>query len=221
MNLIIFPGGGSPGNDLYASVYRLLSQAASRYGYENVDCSLRWPGHDLDGALTLDGALEPAKRKIAALEEGERQYDIVARSFGCFVACRMALLKPARLRRIVLWGPPPYWLMHEMFVEHFDEWSKKSAEKGLRVSSSLFSELRPIETMLPDLQYETVVATGAQDPYVPQAHLDYLQALTLRRTSGKFSQSITFKKAVPGAVHEVTESAPTPVIDAYFRAIFE
>lgn len=221
MKLVIFPGGGSPGNAKYASVYRLLEQEARNYGYDSIDCSLQWPGHENQGVLTLEGALQLAHNKLDELEAGPDKYDILARSFGCYVALKIALEKPKKLRKIMLWGPPPYWLMWDMWCRDIEKQKGKAAEKGLSVDEKLFPSVVPIEWMLPQISYETIVATGSQDPYVSYAYLRYLESLVQERKSDKNCQSIKFKDAVPGAVHEVTEDSPKPVIDAYLKALFE
>jgi len=121
----------------------------------------------------------------------------------------------------MLWGPPPYWLMWDMWCRDIEEHKVKAAKKGLLVDEKLFPSVVPIEWMLPQITYETVVATGTQDPYVSHAYLCYLESLVQERKSNKVCQSIIFKDAVPGAVHEVTEDSPRPVIDAYLKALFE
>lgn len=228
MKLVIFPGSGSPDNHKYASVYRLLNFAAPAYGYSEVVSSLRWPGHNLNDVLTLNSAVEVAQGKIQELEFDSESYDLLARSFGCYVALKIALeVKPRKLRKVILWGPPPYWLIWEMFCRDLEGGEKKggnkqkAAEKGVAVDRALFHSIEPIESLLPQVTYETVVATGEQDPYVSPAFLSYLNLIVQQRKSVEFCQSISFKDAVVGAVHEVTENSPKPVIDAYLKALFE
>ncbi len=222
MKLVIFPGGGSPGNPKYASVYSLLEHEAKKFGYTSTYSSLQWSGHENKGVLTLDGALQIAHAKLDELEADSDKYDILARSFGCYVALNIALdKKPKGLRKIILWGPPPYWLMWEMWCKLLETWKPKAFEKGLSVDEKLFPSVEPIEWMLPQISYETVVATGTQDSYVSQAYLRYLESLVQERKSDKICQSIIFKDAVLGAVHEVTEDSPRPVIEAYLKALFE
>lgn len=200
----------------------MLEQEAKNFGYDSTDCSLQWPGHEKVGILTLDGALQIAHDKLDEIEAYTDEYDILARSFGCYVALKIALdKKPKGLRKIILWGPPPYWLMWEMWRKHLETWKPKAADKGLAVDETLFPSVEPIEWMLPQITYETVVATGTQDPYVSHAYLRYLESLVQEQKSDKFCQSIKFKDAVPGAVHEVTEDSPRPVIEAYMKALFE
>ena len=222
MKLIIFPGGGSPDNPKYASVYRLLELEANKYDYASADTSLRWPGHENIGVVTLDGAVEVAQRKIDELEAASSKYDILARSFGCFVVLKIALdKKPKGLRKIILWGPPPYWLMWDMWCRDIEKQKEKALTKGLGVNDTLFPTVVPIEWMLPQIPYETVVATGDQDPYVSRSYLHYLESLVQEHKSKEHCQFIRFKDAVRGAVHEVTEDAPKPVIEAYLKALFE
>lgn len=228
MKLVIFPGSGSPDHPKYKSVYRLLEHTAPTHGYTTVVSSLRWPGHNLQGILTLDGAMDVAQGKIHDLESDSESYDLLARSFGCYVALKIALkVKPKMLRKIILWGPPPYWLIWEMFCRDLEGDDKKkgnkqkATEKGVALDNALLPSIEPIESMLAQMTYETVVATGGQDPYVSPAYLNYLESIVQQRKSAEFCQSICFKDAVIGAVHEVTEDSPKPVIEAYLKALFE
>lgn len=222
MKLVIFPGCGSPGNPQYASVYRLIELRVKKYGYTHIDSSLQWTGHEKNGFLTLYGALQLAHATLDKLVADSDKYDILARSFECHVALKFALdKKPEGLRKIILWGPPPYWLMRKMWCKYFEEWTLKAAKKGLPVDEKLFPSIVPIEWMLPQISYQVVVATGAPDPYVSHAYLRYLESLVQEQKSDKFCQYIKFKDAVPGAVYEVEEDSPRPVIDAYVKALFE
>jgi len=221
MKLVIFPGAGSPVSPLYVNAYGLLQRAALEHGYDTVDASLQWPGHENQGVLTLDGAMSRACQKIVELDANSQQYDFLARSFGCYVAVKTALeAQPKGLRKVILWGPPPYWLMWEMWCRDLDINCQVASKKGVTIDQELFSSLAPLECILPMMRHETVVVSGAQDPYVSPAYLRYLESVVRERRSTKVSQSIMFKEAVPGAVHEVTDDAPAPVIQAYLKALF-
>lgn len=224
MKLIVFPGIGSPHNPKYASVYRLIEQSAPKYGYDSVEI-LQWRGQNDDGVLTLDGALAEAKTKFDSETTGFKQFSdihILARSFGCFVALKLALdCQPKNLRKMILWGPPPFWLVWEMFLKDFKINQKTAHEKGTRLDEGFYPSIVPIEYMLPLISYETTVATGENDPYVPQSFVNYLESLVKQRKNTKNCQCFHFKEAVPGACHEVTEDAPAPVIEAYLKALFE
>lgn len=220
--LVVFPGSSCPDHEKYASVYRLLEKAAIDYGYSSSDISLRWPGHNFLGTLTLDGAVKTAWEKIEKLEAGNADYDVVARSFGCYVALKLAKEKqPKRLRKIILWGPPPYWLAWELFYRDIKDISEKCKPYLTAVDATFFPSIEPIESMLPTMTYEMVVATGANDPLVPKSYLDYLESIVRIRNNGNNCQSIKFKAAVPGAAHEIKEDADESVKEAYLKALFE
>lgn len=221
MNLVILPGAGSPSNPIYAGVYQLLKDAAKDHGYDRIDSPLLWPGHDNRGVLTLSGALEAANQKVNELDQDGQQYDLLARSFGCYVALKVSLdLQPKGLRKIILWGLPPYWLMWEMWQRDLESNRTKASEKGVAINHTLFPSLEPLECMLPKVQHETVVVAGELDPYVPPAYLHYLESAVRERRASELPQSIHFKAPVPGAVHEITPAAAEPVISAYLTALF-
>lgn len=223
MKLLVFKGVSNSDDPKYESVYRLIETRAKKYGYTDVDTSLRWPGHSPGGdVVTLDGAVRVAYGKLEKLEASRDEYAILARSFGCYVALKLACdKKPKWLRKIILWGPPPYWLMWKMWCQDIKTWKSKVAEQQTFVDDMLFPSLEPLECILPEMRYETVVAVGDQDPYVSHAYLCYLESLVQERRSKDYCQSIRFKDAVPGAVHSVTEDSPKPVIEAYLKALFE
>ncbi len=203
MKLIIFPGAGSPDNTAYSKVYDLLESRAPEYGYTSVDSSLRWPGHINDqgvatGSLELKSAVSVAEEKLMKLERAREDYTILARSFGCTVSTScVTTMQLEKLSKLILWGPPPYALMWEMFVRDLDINAKDAREKGVIMDEAIFPSLTPLESLLPQVPCETVVATGAEDPYVPPAFLEYLRSRT------KNNNNITFKAAAPGVGHEV------------------
>lgn len=211
-HLLIFPGGGSPHNERYASVYRLLDRLGKSHGYTCIE-TLVWPGHTSGSVLTLDGALSTAQSRLDEIEAAGTDYCVLARSFGCIVALA-ACTGREHLKKLILWGPPPYWLLWEMFSRDFDRNREITLSKGTYIDKSFFPSLHPVESMLKDVVCETIVATGAADPYVPQFFLDYLASLA-RDTS-----KVRFKPAVCGASHEVAEDAPPAVIAAYTQALF-
>ncbi len=222
MRLIIFPGVGNPEQPKYKSVYRLLESAAQDRGYKSVDTTLRWPGQNLNGKLTLEGAVAVAQEMIHSLEVNGQRYDFLARSFGCYVALKIALDKqPNHLRRIILWGPPPYWLMWEMWCRDIESNRQLVTKNNFNLDESFFSTLVPLECILPEMRYEIVLAVGDQDPYVSPVYFGYIEAICRDRISSEHCQSLSFRPAVQGAVHEVTEDAPAPVIEAYLKALFE
>src|SRR5579862_6945037 len=180
MRLIIFPGGGNPDSSLYAPVYGLLATRAAEFGYSNVDTSVRWPGHMREGApnkeaLTLNAALKVAQGKLLACEHDGQEYDILARSFGAYVALKSTISESLKyLRRVTLWGTPPLWKMWELFVWDLAQYKSIAYEKGLIVDQTLFPSLEPAEFLLQQTRNNIVVATGTEDKYSTPAFNQYL-----------------------------------------------
>ncbi|HVX91035.1 MAG TPA: hypothetical protein VHC20_05430 [Candidatus Paceibacterota bacterium] len=219
MKLVIFPGSASPNNSLYRGVYGLIQRRASEFGYSEVDCSLRWPGHfDQNGKsdsnfITLEGAVAEAGAKIAELERDGQPYHILARSFGNYVAAKTILLaKPKLVQRLLLWAPPPYWVLWRMFVRDERETRQIANEKWLAFDGSFFPSIIPLETMLPQLEIECVAATGGADKYCRFEYLVYLRSLVQR-------SPFIVRDEVSGAPHEVHEDLPPAVVDSYLKAL--
>ncbi len=216
-DLLIFPGGGSPENSLYRKVYDLLQAEAKNVGYEDISV-LSWPGHSDDknefsSDLSMRGAMEIALASIEEQEESSRSFDILARSFGTVVALSCARAKPPRgLGRLILWGPPPFWLMWELFGNDPHANGSKYLNKGLRVSREFFSGLSPVEFLLRNITVETTVATGELDPYCTPEFHSYLKAMHGTQ------ERIRFPEPVVGCGHEVT--ADNPHRKEYIDALF-
>ena len=221
LNLIIFPGGGSPNNKLYKNVYALLSTSAKNYGYKKVDTSVIYPGHidsagHVNAKLTLDGAIEVAYLKVKEYDEKGLKYDILGRSFGTIVAVKIATDKKLNhLRKIILWGPPPYWLIWQMFSRDLKENIKIAKTKGLHIDKKFFLSAKPIESMLQSLEYPTVIATGTKDPYSKPFYINYLWNCVAHKTNFHF-------RVIEDAPHEVTKEKCSPeVVTAYLECLFK
>ncbi len=205
--LVVFPGMGNPDNSFYRKVYFLIENEALKLGFKEVDISIRWPGHinekrESVGTLLFDEAINCALSKIRELEDNNKNYTLLGRSFGAIVACYCALsAKLKGLKKIILWGPPPYWLLWKMFKKDLMSNSKIAIDKGLMISETFFSSAIPIETLLPLLNYPITIATGTEDTYSPPAFLEYLRSLTGNKTNVYF-------KLVTGAIHEMTYDSP-------------
>jgi len=219
MNIIIFPGGGSPYNQKYKEVYAILEKEASAYGYKNI-VTLMYPGHidengKVEGKLNLDSSIEIAISKIQEYDSRGIQYDFLGRSYGTIVAVKTAIsIKPRRLRKIILWGPPPYWIMWKLFVRDLKETIKTAEAKGLSVDETFFSSLVPLEPMLEVLERPTVIATGTKDIYSQPAFIGYLK-------SSLSDKNNFFFKEVDGAPHEVTyNNCSKEVVTDYLNKLF-
>jgi pimeloyl-ACP methyl ester carboxylesterase len=217
--LIVFPGGGSPSTPLYAEVFSLIRQGAMKYGYSSVDLSVRWLGHiegDQDNTppLTLPSAVETAAGYLSKYDEAGAPYDILARSFGTYVALRSAAtFRPKNLGRMILWGPPPFWRLWELFVRDLDANLEMCRQKGLSIGTSFFPTLVPFESLLCEVTYPVVIASGTKDKYSTPADILYLEALA----GGK--KNVSFRR-VEGAIHEVTAESPPEIVDSYVSELF-
>jgi hypothetical protein len=226
MKLLIFPGGGNPDTKLHREVFDLIGKNAARFGYSEMDDTLRWPGQRLgsgpaDQVLTFDSSLEEANAKLAEHEECyERdgiQYDVLARSYGTYVALKSTMVGEFKgLRRIVLWGAPSFWVMWKLFVRELDEGRARRAEKGLHLERSFFPSLEPIEWLLQETPRTVVVTSGSEDVYSPPAFQAYLMQLALSSNG-----DVRFRPIVQGAPHETrqVEGLKPDVIEAYLNCV--
>ena len=220
MRLLIFVGAGSPELSQYRDVYELLQLAAPRYGYTDVDWSLRWEGQGLQPQLCseplqLSTAVDKGVRKIVEFERLGTEYDIVGRSFGALVAAACVVPRwPKNLRKLILWGPPVYWKMYDKFVRDFEESRKYNLTKGVRIESNYFSSLVPLESLVNELSGPVRLATGSRDTYCSPEFLTYV--LSLRENA---SEQLTVRVA-NDASYEVTPQSPPYVVSSYLDALF-
>lgn len=220
MNLIVFPGGGSPKNPRYAKVYSAIDAEARRAGYSEVDLTVAYPSHfDSDpsnaSGMRFDTAVDRGLAAVRRHEESNATFDLLARSFGCLIAAKIARdMRPRGLRRLVIWGPPPFWRLWEMLVKDIDAISAEGRQKGVLLDRETFGTLTPFEHLLPGIACEVVIATGTKDQVCSPAHVRYLEALHGREARFSF-------RVVEGAPHEVSPDNVTPdVLAAYSDALF-
>lgn len=222
MNLLIFPGAGNPDTDQYKQVYDVIRRETKQYGYDSVLCDVRWPGHTTDDeygsapSLTIPSAIVVAKAKIASMPDGP--FTVLARSFGCFVALKMAQDLPTSIRlpaQMILWGPAPYWRMWEIFKGDLDGAQKQAHTKGAKIDGQFFAAIEPLESLIKKVSIPTIIASGAEDEYCELAFINYLREIT------KDNPLVRIKKPVEGAKHEVTDKAGPKVIQEYAAALFE
>lgn len=219
MKLLIFSGGGNPSHREYKDAYDLLIENAPRYGYDEVDVSLRWPGQfsedeRAEDALTFDGAVDAASNYLSKHEQEEESYDIVSRSFGTLVAARSASdNQPAKLRKLIFWGVPPYWLFWRRWKRDLEANRELGFKKGIRIEESFFSSLVPFEEMVTELSYPAVFATGTNDEVAQPAFLRYLESLVSKE------QDVDFR-VVDDAPHVVDSDSTADVRKSYLEALF-
>lgn len=220
MKLLIFPGGGNPDDKLYSKVYGLLVERAPQFGYTAVDTSVRWPGHVVEGgtrheSLSFQGALTVAEARLNEYERLETPFDILGRSFGTYVALKATTKgKLSNLRRVILWGAPPFWLIWQMFVRDLDKNRKASLKKGLNIDQTFFPTLEPIESLIQETHRSVVVATGSDDRYSTPFFHAYLM-----QVASAFHRDLSFRPPVKGAPHEVTADLAPEIVEDYLNCV--
>ncbi len=190
MNLLILPGGSSPHNENYKSVYTLLEDEAKERGYREIQVA-HYPGQaDKNGTITgkgtLPGAVEVASVLIKQFAD-KGPFRIIARSFSCNVSL-LAIKKTGvtNLKDIVLWGPAPFWLVWEQFKKDYRR------------------------------LYDVYLSTGAEDKdYCPPSFFKYLKAIC----ADADKKNIRFVDPVKEATHIMLPGDPgvREYLDTLFR----
>lgn len=232
-NLLILPGGSNPQTELYKKVYNVISSAAKeRYIYKEVYGDVRWPGQFAADTYedapfkTFTASVEVAAKAIHDL--AHEPFDILARSYGCNVALYLASQKiwEKAPRKMMLWGPSPYWKYWRMWVRDVKENQQKFKEKGLKIDHTFFRTLEPIEALITDVNIPTVVAAGTEDSMCDLHFFRYLQAIVEANEKSKRNERtgelyVKFSMPVNGAKHEVTDDDGKQIVDDYVKALFE
>jgi pimeloyl-ACP methyl ester carboxylesterase len=220
MNLLILPGGENPSaSPLYAQVFSVLEREAKRYGFDSVFSDLRWPGHvqeseyKLGSSLTLPGAVKVAIRKIDSMPEGP--FVLLARSFGCMVALKIATESFKKPAKIILWGPAPFWMQWNMFKKNLTTNRENARKRGLKIGEDYFGSIEPVEFLLPSVTVPTVVATGTKDIYCTPSFIAYLHQIS------ECNPLVNIKNPVIGAPHEVSDDMGEEIVKSYAETLFE
>ncbi len=232
MNLLILPGGGNPDTSpTYRKVYELIAREAQKYGYDQVYSDIRWPGHvslgesyDKAPPLTLSGAVSVA---IAAINNlPDEPFTILGRSFGCFVALKLADHENEMAKhpvKNILWGPDYYWQLWQAFIRDrevntcdFEVNIAIAQEKGLKVDGRTFASIEPIEVLLRKISIPTLITSGALDTGCTPSFMRYLSSITEGNNMVRVN-----KIPVAGAKHEVTDESGMQVVSDYSDALFK
>ncbi len=205
MKTLIFPGLSSPNSRKYKDVYGLLI-AEARKSFPNTEPEvILWSGQSNVGGRISGEFLVPTASTQASsrLRELHRQeVVIIARSSGCNVAAHcLANNSFDFVRKVVFWGPPPFWLYYDMFIHHAPENYAKAKETGVRIGKQIVSSAIPFESHLADIQCDLLVATGKEDQLCPPSYLRYLKSATEQR-----KRKLTFA-VIDGCPHSVTYSS--------------
>jgi len=209
--LVIFPGAGDPSSSAYMPVYELLEQEARIRGYRTITL-LKYPGHvsHKAGTLTLDSAVRQSVDACSALGS---KLVFLGRSFGCFVALEVAKHLYRSLGRVILWGPPPFWLVWEMMARDYEEISKIGLSKHVCFDKGVFVTMKPIESLLRQTGVPVQVSTGSLDSLASPDFIDYLKSIC------SVNPLIQFSPIVKGAKHEVTRLDESKVVKAYLATV--
>jgi len=179
--LIIFAGGGDP-YLAYKDVYDLLLEVANSRRYISVKI-INWPGHfsfDTTSEMSLMNALPHAINILEDFEKGKVAYDLIGRSFGCSVFMKASEhLTLNYIRNVVLWGPPPYYILYKLFHLELDQNIENGYKKNVRISRNFLTETVPFETLLVNYQspFAFRIATGKFDEYCKPFHLSYYRSI--------------------------------------------
>lgn len=214
--LLILPGIGSPENELYSQVYKLITEGAHSYGYTDVKICL-YPGQRKTGIdeLTLPGAVNAAMVEVDNFQRNGGKFAILARSFGNIVAGKLLQEDPSlNIDRVICYGPSPYPVMWDFFVKNREHSIAVAKEKGTRVAVNFFEGLVPVESLIPSMSCKVVVVAGSDDPYIPPEFIDYLKSLV-----GPQIDNFDFR-VVQGCPHEVSYNQPYNVQIYYLENLF-
>lgn len=220
---LLLPGLGSPESARYQDVYHLLAEEAQRRELPMRCLKYRGQGHlaegRLSGEITLPGI---ARAIISDVEQSPPGSLLLCRSFGCFLPGYLASyhgLNLARFRRIVLWGPVPYFHMWRLFGTRskIAKMNIEAKTKGVRLSPSFFESMVPLEICCEALvDTEVVIALGTEDRYADPSFPPFLAGV-LRKHGNRHVRV----EIVEGAPHEVTSAEKEEVKRAYLKALFE
>lgn len=145
---------------------------------------------------------------------GVTPYDILGRSYGTYVALKIAeLLRPKFLRRLILWGTPPFWRMWQIYARDFNKSYEVAKTKEVLIGRDMFPSLEPIEPLICASTYPVIIASGTADIYSTPRDVASFRALA-------GNDNVEFRPPVEGAPHEVTEDSPSALVDEYLKALF-
>lgn len=218
--LLIFPGSGDPTNPAYAATYTFLGSLALQAGYSQVDSEIRWPGQHSssmpESPLLVDTSVQVATTYLQRCSDNDAPYDILCRSFGCFVGLETILQLPSCFypKRLILWAPIPYWSMFDHLVTRFEETRAYSQTKGVNITEMTFPSVRPIELLLDKTTTRTVCAYGSLDR-AGAFHLGSIISSAANR-----NPLVQLPRVVRNADHEVTATADPDIQFEYSDALF-
>jgi len=205
MKITIIPGLSSPNCDQYKAVYGpLLQEVVRRFPQANSEVVLL-PGQlDASGCTEGEFLIPEAASRLRSVLETERstEYFLIARSSGCNVVAElMSTWKDAPVKRIVFWGPPPYWLYFDMFAAGSGDYYEEALKTGVHLTTKIVQTSTPWESRLPSISCPVLLATGSQDTFCRPEYLDYIKASVPKQANFDFL-------TVRNCPHSVTPELP-------------
>jgi len=203
MNLLILPGGGDPNHSSSMKSISLLKTEAAKRLFNNVIIStyLGHFSHPQKGKLEIRTTKSEMLFQLKKMDELNDKFIVFVRSYGCNPLLEL-LVKNQRdfrnLKKVIIWGASNYW--HEIPDEKIsDVIYYVKEEKGGLMSSSIFSEIIPIENTLPqinNINYPIIFCTGTLDKHSPLSFYTHLKKLSN-------SSNVYFAKLIENEGHTI------------------
>ena len=205
-NIIFVPGLTSPFHESHKAAYAPLNEEGMNRGYSSRVVCL--PGQtnqtgNIEGVLCLQSSVSKLTEIVEELEETGEKYRLVGFSYGCSVVLSTLSKLPllTGVENVVLWGVVPLWLSWQVFILGEGRNSMGKGTSVIQPEDDFFKQLKPIEYLLPLVNYPIKVAIGADDSYISASYVDYLRSITARCDKKNYSFSV-----VEGCNHTVRES---------------
>ncbi len=205
-NLILVPGLSSPFHESHKMAYdSLFDEAKKREYLPKVVCL---PGQaneygEINNVYSPECCVEELTKILINLENTEQKYRLVGFSCGCAVVMSTLARLPSltRLDYVVLWGAIPFWLQWKVFILGKERNSVGNGTSVIQPESEFFSQLEPVEYLIPLINYPMTLALGADDPYISDSYIEYLRSIAAHQQKKNYSFAI-----VEGCRHTVRVS---------------
>jgi hypothetical protein len=179
MKLLIIPGLSSPYCEQQRRVYFPLLEEANRRLPELQTELILLPGQiDEHGVAEGEFIMQDACEKVRSVLDGSQDHCLVARSSGCTVVAELlATWKEAPVNKVVFWGPPPFWLYHDMFASGEGPFYEKACKTGVQITKKILVNCTPWESNISKFSQRLLLATGSEDVFCPPTYVDITEVL--------------------------------------------
>ena len=183
----------------------LLEEASRRFPRARSEVILLPGQGDPNGHVVGEFLIPEAATRLRSTLEAEKTNDhfLIARSSGCNVVAELlATWEGTSVKRVVFWGPPPFWLYCDMFGTGKGMFYDKCAKTWVHVTKNIVQTTAPWESRLPSISCPVRLATGDRDNFCRPEYLKYIRACVANK--GNFD----FPDAVVNCPHSVTPELP-------------